>query len=132
MLVCLANKSSILRALLRFCNLFGVFFVVVVVESSVGEECSRLLANSRLLRLFTSFGIASSATALPFPSTLLFFLDDDDDDDNNESDDRFFTSTTLFFFFSRDLVVGVGLNLTVGSFLSELSILMAKILETLC
>lgn len=114
-----------MSALLRFCNLFGVFFVVVV-GSSPGEERSRLLANSRLLRFFTSFGIASS-----FPRTLLLFLDDDDDNDN-ESDDRFFIAPTLFSFLSRDLVVRVGLNFTVGSFLFELSILMDKILKTLC
>lgn len=104
-------------ALLRFCNLFVAFFLVV---GSLGER-SRLV-NSRLLRLFTAFvGISSVAAALLSFPTLFFFLDEDDkdDEDKNESDGFFFIPSTLFSFFSRDFVVGVGLNFIVGSLIFE-------------
>lgn len=124
--MCLAKRSSILRVLLRFCNLFAVFFV-----GSLSGEASRL-AGSRLLRLF-NFGISSTVSLSP---TLVFFLDDDDEDDedddnNNESEDDIFIASTLFSFFKIDFVVGVGLNFA-GSLLFELPISMMVDLGVLC
>lgn len=120
--MCFAKRSSILRVLLRFSNLFAVFFV-----GSLGGERSRL-AESRLLRLF-SFGISSAVLLSP---TLVFFLDDDDDDDdNNESEDDVFIASTLFSFFNSDFVVGVGLNFA-GSLLFELPISMMVDPGVLC
>lgn len=129
--MCLAKISSILRVLLRLCNLFTVF----LVGGSLGREGSRLPAESRLLRVF-NFGVSSAVLLSP---TRAFFLDVDDDDDDddgnneddnssNESEDDAFIASTLFSFFNNDFVVGVGLNFA-GSLLSELPISMMMMVD---